>query len=214
MKGPPQMHGSKMSCASRRANGWMVKSKASVTYEVAHMLNDNESYSANPALAPLMALELLSLAAQAADGEAGSFDKTFEIIEKCMETARHIDPQCLPAMAPIYDAILSAATFNRQQIRELDRKSESLAFVYFMRRTDGLIKIGYSYDPKKRLFQVRAQCKQQVDILATVQGAKKLEGDLHKKYAADRVEGEWFAESPELLAEIERHRTVPAASHE
>lgn len=69
--------------------------------------------------------------------------------------------------------------------------------VYFAER-DGLIKIGYSSRPRERAVKLGAT------LLATVPGGFADELNMHARFKADRVEGEWFRPSEALRAFIER----------
>lgn len=75
-------------------------------------------------------------------------------------------------------------------------------YVYFIQAgTDGLIKIGYSSDPKRRLANLQSPVP--LRLLATMRGGRKLERRLHKKLAAHRKHGEWFEPHRDVLAIIE-----------
>lgn len=70
--------------------------------------------------------------------------------------------------------------------------------VYFAER-DGLIKIGCSRDPGKRVVHLDAR------LLASHAGDFETERTLHRVFADDLAVGrEWFRPSPALLAYIER----------
>lgn len=80
-------------------------------------------------------------------------------------------------------------------------------FVYFIEDGDE-IKIGRSYAPRKRLFQLRMEKTQNMKILATIQldtleDAVAKEKELHKRFGWDLLSREWFVKSPSLLAFIE-----------
>lgn len=77
-------------------------------------------------------------------------------------------------------------------------------YVYFLHGNEtGLIKIGRSYDPMKRLNSM--QLSEQACFLLSIEGDKDKEAELHQRFAAYRKYGEWFAPSPELLYFIEEH---------
>ncbi len=83
-------------------------------------------------------------------------------------------------------------------------KRRPTTFVYFVGGDDGPIKIGYSTNVKNRLAKIQNGCPFRVRVLATVRGSQSDEMVYHLRFAADRLHGEWFARSPELLREIER----------
>ena len=90
---------------------------------------------------------------------------------------------------------------------ENDRKE----YVYFFRRltNDGaLIKIGHSFSPKKRAFQLRLQFNSKIEILATIQvvgfkNALSLEKYFHNQFKDSRHSGEWFYETESLISTIQ-----------
>lgn len=83
--------------------------------------------------------------------------------------------------------------------------------VYYVER-DGLIKIGHSKDLAKRLKSLSTGGVAGPDgmrigpvkLLLTHGGGRDAEQEMHTRFAADRVTGEWFRKSPALLDHIER----------
>ncbi len=70
--------------------------------------------------------------------------------------------------------------------------------VYFaQRKTNGLIKIGWSRSVKVRMSAVRAK------VIGAVPGEREVELSLHKRFAHLRVRGEWFKPDDELLVYIQ-----------
>jgi hypothetical protein len=75
--------------------------------------------------------------------------------------------------------------------------------VYFIQPTGGgLIKIGMSSNPRERLNLLQTGCPVELRILGTLPGGQPLELELHQRFAAHRVRGEWFEPVPELLAVV------------
>lgn len=72
------------------------------------------------------------------------------------------------------------------------------AIVYFVQRLDGAVKIGFTSDLSRRLREVRRD-HGDVRTLATAPGAGVAEGVLHRRFAAFRVEGEWFSPDAAIL---------------
>lgn len=74
--------------------------------------------------------------------------------------------------------------------------------VYFAQRQDaeGLVKIGVSAFLDWRLRDLGWQQKVALGLLASAPGDFPDEGRVHRHFAADRVKGEWFNPSAELLA--------------
>lgn len=102
-------------------------------------------------------------------------------------------------MSPLYDSILGCGAFSRGAADQLRKKQEDSASVYFIRREDGLVKIGYSHNPRARLGQLRQQHQCGMEIIATIQGAHSKEKELHRRFSRDRMQGEWFAPSEDLM---------------
>lgn len=78
------------------------------------------------------------------------------------------------------------------------------AFCYFAGGEEGLIKIGFSRSPWRRLRDIRRTCIEKISLLAVVGGGQERERYYHTLFAAHRRDGEWFERHPDILAEIER----------
>lgn len=84
------------------------------------------------------------------------------------------------------------------------------SIIYFVRR-EGLIKIGTTTQLAKRVKAIsRGSCMPNgmtigpVEVLATMPGDRNIEEHLHRRFAEVRFQGEWFHETPELLALVAR----------
>lgn len=80
-------------------------------------------------------------------------------------------------------------------------------YVYFMRRQDGHIKIGYTKDPQRRIQGIRTALRSSgqpggAAILALVHGGRAVEKYLHDAFRDDHVGGEWFRPSSSIYALI------------
>jgi len=64
------------------------------------------------------------------------------------------------------------------------------------------IKIGFGVKPTQRLKDLQTGSPTKLKLLLCIKGNTKLERDLHKKFAAHRVEGEWFANKEQIINEI------------
>lgn len=74
--------------------------------------------------------------------------------------------------------------------------------VYFVQGVDGgPIKIGYttSMEADGRLAGLQCGSPVQLRVLHTVRGNQRLERELHVRFAVDRLHGEWFRPSDDLL---------------
>lgn len=68
---------------------------------------------------------------------------------------------------------------------------------------DGFIKIGYSTDPRGRLSNLRVSSPLEITVLRVIEGTVADERELHNRFAAQRVRGEWFKREGELAEWIE-----------
>lgn len=82
--------------------------------------------------------------------------------------------------------------------------AQAPTLVYFIRGDVGGIKIGASHDPQGRLVDFQRCSPIPIALVATAPGGYDLEREYHKRFAAHRLHGEWFAPHPDILAEIER----------
>lgn len=76
-------------------------------------------------------------------------------------------------------------------------------FVYFAQRGEnGPIKIGVSGGVKARVSALQTAVAEPVRLLASIEGTRRDEEELHFRFQAHRLKGEWFRPVPELLAHI------------
>lgn len=90
-----------------------------------------------------------------------------------------------------------------------ERFGKTIAFdrrsvVYFAARYDGAVKIGWTSDVMRRVFELRKDSRAPVELLACFPGTKPDELALHARFAAHRLDGEWYRRSPEIDAFIMR----------
>jgi hypothetical protein len=89
--------------------------------------------------------------------------------------------------------------------------------VYFIRAV-GLdaIKIGFATDVHSRFRSVAVCCPVPVELLGYISSfeAAEIERRWHVRYRSDRIRGEWFRETPELLAAIAEADAAPKAEDE
>lgn len=71
--------------------------------------------------------------------------------------------------------------------------------VYFITaREAGTVKIGNSLEPHGRLRELQTSCPHKLKLEAMIPGAFAEEGDLHWRFSEARIQGEWFALTPEI----------------
>lgn len=86
-------------------------------------------------------------------------------------------------------------------------------YVYFVQAGEGgPIKIGIGADPDERLHAMQIGNHAELFLLAAIPGTAAMERELHERFAAGRIRGEWFeASTPGLRAEIVRATHLEAA---
>lgn len=101
---------------------------------------------------------------------------------------------------------------EREALREAVRfrlEVRAGRLVYFAQRVSGgPIKIGVAKDPDKRLQTLQCACPERLALLAITLGGYVEEAKLHRHFAVDRLEGEWFTPSDELLAHINKFPSI------
>jgi hypothetical protein len=102
------------------------------------------------------------------------------------------------------NSAVSNVFFRRLLEIKLERRQKPLQHVYFAQSVDGgPIKIGCAVDVEKRLKSIQVGSPTKIVLLGVIMGGgHKKELELHKRFASQRMESEWFAVSEELLAEI------------
>jgi DNA-binding transcriptional regulator YdaS (Cro superfamily) len=71
--------------------------------------------------------------------------------------------------------------------------------VYFVRAGDGPVKIGWAVSPKSRLKQLQTAHPESLSILRVVDGDTRAEKWFQRRFAAQRIRGEWYKFSEEML---------------
>lgn len=78
-----------------------------------------------------------------------------------------------------------------------------VGYVYFLRCTDWL-KVGFSNAPYRRMREIATRTPYKITTMAAVFGSRHDEARLHSALARHRINGEWFACSPEVVAAMMR----------
>jgi hypothetical protein len=68
---------------------------------------------------------------------------------------------------------------------------------YFARGEPGFVKIGKSGQPRKRLSQLQTANPRTLEIVLLLDGDR--EKELHSRFNKDKIHGDWFVESDELV---------------
>jgi hypothetical protein len=78
-------------------------------------------------------------------------------------------------------------------------RSDTPGFVYFIERElDHAIKIGFSTEPEKRLRALMTAAGP-CELLHTIPAPMRHESELHARFEAHRIDGEWFRPHPDIL---------------
>ena len=64
---------------------------------------------------------------------------------------------------------------------------------------DGPVKIGHGRLPLRRLQNLQLGSPERLRLIGTIAGAATEESELHRRFAFDRIRGEWFRFNPEML---------------
>lgn len=105
-----------------------------------------------------------------------------------------------------------AVDWDEMALREYP--DDSPVRVYFIEAPSlGLIKIGSTGKVHRRVSAIQRATPVPTSLIGVIAGGTKREVELHKKYAAHRVHGEWFAEiiKPELEAILASEALVDSA---
>lgn len=86
--------------------------------------------------------------------------------------------------------------------------------IYFIEaKAFGLVKVGCSVLPRRRLLMMAAWSPVELSLLCTAPGAFHDEWKIHKRLCAFRSHGEWFHRCPaldELIAHVTRAGRLPS----
>lgn len=114
------------------------------------------------------------------------------------------------------NGIRISKTDREESRRERQRRNQEGApgYVYFVEATSTKrVKIGFSlHSPAKRLRQLQQGCSERLRIIVAVVGSRVLERDLHRRFAAYRIVGEWFEGSEEIWGFIRRQMDAQQAT--
>lgn len=97
-----------------------------------------------------------------------------------------------------------------QQTCEGRSSDKGLGFVYFVQaERTGLIKIGYTGALEKRLDSLRGGSAERLELLGHLRATRSLEYQLHSRFAAARLHGEWFRPVDDLLDFVRENAGAP-----
>lgn len=91
---------------------------------------------------------------------------------------------------------------------EVEKRRRDLSLIYYIRRPDGLIKIGTTWRLTHRMSALRRE-HGELQLLVTHSGRYETERELHDRFAELRVTGEWFTARKRLTDWIRKCRLNP-----
>jgi hypothetical protein len=128
-----------------------------------------------------------------------------------------VDKSCRTNKQPVANAILKRIEGQIERgeyppkIDHLHISGEIEGEIYVIGFGD-YVKIGFTSGPlQNRLATIQTGCPEPLVVYASIPGAMRLERELHRRFAASRLEGEWFRKTPELLGYIEQIKKPSAA---
>lgn len=83
---------------------------------------------------------------------------------------------------------------------EWSRRCPNDTWLYFIQAGSGPVKIGVARNPIERIATLQTAHYERLRILGCMWSSRSYEGHLHRRFAAHRVSGEWFAPVPEIIA--------------
>jgi hypothetical protein len=94
--------------------------------------------------------------------------------------------------------------------REPRRANRAPNLVYVIRAIySGHLKIGIARDPVERLWRLQTSNWEDLRLLLTMPGGRKLEQELHERFARYRMAREWFRHSDEIDLWLLETRQLP-----
>lgn len=110
------------------------------------------------------------------------------------ETLAYEESRATPALIGAAPPVLTSAAASKRAREQWDQR------VYFMRcLACGLVKIGFSKNVRARRAQLNRSGEHIVEVLGVHVGDRWTEAQVHGTFARDRVRGEWFRASDDLM---------------
>ena len=99
-----------------------------------------------------------------------------------------------PGTDPKVREYLSGASGKGYKTEYSTKDESASGHIYFIQAggPTGPIKIGWAIDPEERLKQLQSGNDRVLEIIGTIPGTVRDEKALHAKFSSDRIKGEWF----------------------
>jgi hypothetical protein len=157
--------------------------------------------SKEPSMSDL--IQLLAKASKLSRGQTP--EDTFKVRDEILKI---VAPEDYMAVISICDSICISAFVTMKSIYQPADKHARGGMVYFIKRSDGKIKIGTSKDANKRLLQLQDAAGGELLLVKTIDGNTSMKSYLQRKFAISKHYGDWFNPSDELIALIENERAL------
>ena len=73
-----------------------------------------------------------------------------------------------------------------------------IGYVYAIENSDGLVKIGWSSDPNRRLAKINSDTSSPCRMVGAIEGTREQESALHQLLSASSKHGEWFNKTADV----------------
>lgn len=83
--------------------------------------------------------------------------------------------------------------------RRLEAATRKAGLIYFIGSSSGPVKIGFTTNIQSRLHRLQMNSPRKLRVLAAYPGSRRDELMLHRQCANDRLHGEWFKRTPDLV---------------
>jgi hypothetical protein len=100
----------------------------------------------------------------------------------------------------VMDGEMAAVTAASLAVSDVEVRE----FVYFCSgKTTGLIKIGWTFDPVRRVKDIQRMSPDRLQMIGFIPGSRELEKMIHEYLSKFRVHNEWFDPQPPVVSLIQ-----------
>lgn len=92
----------------------------------------------------------------------------------------------------------------KRAIERTFREAQNSVVYFVLAESSRQIKIGYARDLEGRIAVMRNGSPERLTVIATIDGSRTLEKELHTRFADLRERGEWFREAEPLVSYLRR----------